>query len=177
MNNLAVQATVDGNLGRSDELNAEALQLAERFGDSSTVLFVRANRIWIDFMRGRWDQSLAEADVFVAESETSRHTNEWMVRDVRADSRRARGDSDRALADRLRALELASETGDPSQLLAASSLLAATHMAGERLLEQGRLAEAETEVRKALDFHRSARATLFVEREERVLAHAQRESA
>ena len=56
VNNLGVYATFEGDFRRTDELYAEAQRLAERFGDAASVRFVRGNRIWVDFMLGRWDQ-------------------------------------------------------------------------------------------------------------------------
>ena len=56
VNNLAVYATFAGDFRRTDELYAEATRLGERYGDASSVRFVRGNRIWLDFMLGRWDR-------------------------------------------------------------------------------------------------------------------------
>ena len=57
-NNLAVFATYAGDFPRTDELYAEAARLAERFGDAASARFIRGNRLWIDFMLGRWDRAL-----------------------------------------------------------------------------------------------------------------------
>ena len=138
VNNLAVQATIVGDLQRTGELYAEALRLAERFGDRAIMRFVRANRVWLDFMQGRWEQAFAAADVFIAECEAgSPHTNEWAVRLVRGNMRFARGDLDGALEDHLRAVTLARQKEDPLQLAGALALLAGLHT------ERAELAEAK----------------------------------
>ena len=77
VNNLAVYATFAGDFRRTDELYAEAMRLGERYGDAASVRFVRGNRIWLDFMLGRWDRALESADAFIAECEAgSPHTLE-----------------------------------------------------------------------------------------------------
>ena len=81
VNNLAVQAFIDGHLERAHERYTEAIRLAHRFGDGASVRFVRANRVFVDVMRGDWDPALAEADAFIAECEAgSAHTQEAIVR-------------------------------------------------------------------------------------------------
>ena len=52
INNLAVYATIDGDLVRSEHLYREVLRLAERLGDGSSVRFIGGNLIWIDFDGG-----------------------------------------------------------------------------------------------------------------------------
>jgi len=129
VNNLAVQATISGDLRRSDELYAEAVRLAERFGDAASLRFIRANRIWIDFMLGRWERALADADAFVAECEAgSPHTQEAHVRLVRAMIRRARGELSPARSDEERTVLLSRRRGDAGQLIAALSLSAAARL-------------------------------------------------
>ncbi|HXG77618.1 MAG TPA: AAA family ATPase [Gaiellaceae bacterium] len=126
VNNLAVQAIVDGDLVRADELYAEAARIAERFGDRSSITFVWANRIWSDFMLGRWDQALQGADEFIARCEAGfPHTNEWNVRYIRADILTARGETARALEDLRVGLELARDGADPDHAVAALALRAA----------------------------------------------------
>ena len=118
VNNLGVFATYAGDFPRTDELYAESLRISERYGDAGGVRFVRGNRIWIDYMLGRWDLALASADAFIAECEAgSPHTLEVLVREVRAALSVARGNRERALRDQLRALELAPSKYDPWQRL------------------------------------------------------------
>ncbi len=129
VNNLAVQATIDGDLRRSDELYTEAARLAERFGDAASLRFIRANRIWMDFMLGRWERALADADAFIAECEAgSPHTLEAHVRQVRAMIRRARGELSPARSDEDRTVLLSRRRGDAGQLIAALSLSAAARL-------------------------------------------------
>jgi class 3 adenylate cyclase/tetratricopeptide (TPR) repeat protein len=136
VNNLAVQATQQGDLLRSDELYAEALRLAERFGNLSNIRFIRGNRIWMDWMRGRWDDALEHADRFIAECETgSPHTMEPHARSVRAAIRHARGDSDGAFADLNRSVELTRTRVDSGSRIQALSLLAQFLVSDRRLDE------------------------------------------
>jgi len=137
VNNFAVQAFLEGRLGRAYELYSEALRLAHRFGDGASMRFIRANRMFIDVVRGDWDPALVDADAFIAECEAgSPHTQESIVRIVRGIMREARGDSDGALADHRRAVELARESGDLSQLVGSLARCASTHA------ERGELDEA-----------------------------------
>ncbi len=69
VNNLAVYATFAAEFPRTAELYDEAMRLAERYGDASAIRFIRGNRIWIDFMLGRWDLALESANAFIAECE------------------------------------------------------------------------------------------------------------
>ncbi len=58
VNNLAVYAIFAGDFRRTDELYAEAMRLAERYGDAASVRFVRGNLFCLDFFLGRWDRAL-----------------------------------------------------------------------------------------------------------------------
>ena len=136
VNNLAVEATIQADLARADELYAEALRVADRFGNRSNVRFIRGNRIWIDFMRGRWDASLEQGDRFVAECAASPHTQEANVRTVRAMIREARGATDGALEDLRIAVEITRERPDRGAHIGAVSVLAAL------LAAHGRRADA-----------------------------------
>jgi class 3 adenylate cyclase/tetratricopeptide (TPR) repeat protein len=149
-NNLAVQALIQGDLRRTEKLYTEALRLAERFGDRSSMRFVGANLIWSDFTQGRWDQALKAADAFIAECEAgSPHTNEWGVRTVRGSMREARGDSQGAVADQLAAVALTREKQDPLQLAATLAQCAAAHA------ERGEFAEGRTLVEEIIDLVRT----------------------
>ena len=127
VNNLAVHTIVEGDLHRAGDLYAEALRLAERFGDAASIRFIRANQIWLAFMRGHWDDALADADGFIAECEAgSPHVQEGAVRAGRAAIRWARGDEEGAIDDETRSLDLARLRDDRWQLLGAFALLAAS---------------------------------------------------
>jgi tetratricopeptide (TPR) repeat protein len=128
VNNLAVCATHAGDFLRTDELYSEATRLGERYGDAQSIRFIRGNRIWLDFMLGRWDRALESADAFIAECETgSPHTQELVVREVRASLLLARGDRERAVRDQLRGLHLAVARHDPFDHLGAYALTAAMY--------------------------------------------------
>jgi tetratricopeptide (TPR) repeat protein len=143
LNNLAVYAVIEGDLKRMEELYAEGLRLAERFGDAQSARFIRANLTWTDLMRGRWDPALEDANAFIAECEAgSPLALEQNVRLVRATIRGARGDSEGALADQERAVVLARENTDPIQLVGVLAHGAAAH-AERRDLEAARRDVAE----------------------------------
>jgi hypothetical protein len=128
VNNLAVEALYAGDLRRTEELYAEAMRLAERFGDRAMIRFIGGNQVWIDFMRGRWSQAFENADAFVAECEAgSPHINEFAVRLVRGSIRDGRGDAEGGLTDHVLSVELARELGNPRSLLGALCICAATH--------------------------------------------------
>jgi tetratricopeptide (TPR) repeat protein len=150
VNNLGVYGTIGGDIESSDAYYAEAQQLAERFGDSQTMRFVRGNRIWAAFMRGRWDEAHENADAFVAECEGGfPSTMEWLVRTVRAALREARDDADGALDDSTRAVDLARAADEPLQLAAAIGILSATHAArGEFAAARGLMLEVIPFVRR-----------------------------
>ena len=128
LNNLGVYATYAVDFRRTDEYYAESQRISERYGDAASVRFVRGNRIWIDFMLGRWDEALESADAFIAECEAgSPHTLEEFTREVRAAMSLARGNREQGLRDQLRALELARAKHDPSAQLGSLIGTAATY--------------------------------------------------
>jgi class 3 adenylate cyclase/tetratricopeptide (TPR) repeat protein len=129
VNNLAVYTTQSGDFSRTEELYIEAVRLGERYGDAGTVRFVSGNVIWLDFMMGRWDEALERANAFIAECEAgSPHMLELTVRDIRGGISLARGDTELALDDQLRSLEIAEARTDPSERLTTLALLVATYM-------------------------------------------------
>jgi class 3 adenylate cyclase/tetratricopeptide (TPR) repeat protein len=141
VNNLAVYATYAGDLPRTDELYVEAIRLGERYGDASSVRFIRGNRIWLDFMLGRWDRALESADAFIAECEAgSPHTLEYFAREVRSELGLARGDRDGALRDQLRSLQHVETRNEPFQLIGSLALTAALYAELEQLDEARNLA-------------------------------------
>jgi class 3 adenylate cyclase/tetratricopeptide (TPR) repeat protein len=128
VNNLAVNTTYAGDFQRTDQLYSEATRLGERYGDASSVRFIRGNQIWLDFMLGRWDRALKSADLFIAECEAgSPHTQEMIVREVRAALSLARGDRELAVRDQLRGLHLAEAKYDLFNHLGACALTAAMY--------------------------------------------------
>ncbi len=117
LNNMAVLATHKGDIPRAEELNRETLSVAQAMGDGENVRFSRANLLFNSMFRGRWDETIDNADRFIAECETSPHNMEASARELRASIRLARGDIDGALEDWDRGLALAREQGDPSSLV------------------------------------------------------------
>jgi len=76
--------------------------------------------VWLDWVRGRWDDALENANRFVAECEAgSPHVHEGYVRLNRASIRLGQGDTEGALADHARGLVLARDLKDPQMLAAA----------------------------------------------------------
>jgi tetratricopeptide (TPR) repeat protein len=137
LNNLAVQSVIAGDLPRAEELYVEGTRVAERLGDRASLRFIGANRIFIDWARGRWDAAAEAAGAFIDECETgSPHTLEHLMHTLRAQLRRARGDTAGAFADHERALALAEERGEAVQLAGAQSIYAAA------LADEGRGSEA-----------------------------------
>lgn len=142
VNNLAVLAFLEGRLQRAHELYTEAFRLALRFGDAASARFVRMNVLFLDLVFGHWDAALAGAEAFIAECEAgSPHTQESIARITRGIIREARGDSDGALADHRRALELARESGTLGPIVGALARCASTHAERGELGEARRLAE------------------------------------
>ena len=140
---MSLSAMMDDDLARADELNAEALLLAERFGNHAGLRFARANQIWIDFMRGRWERAFEASNAFIAECEAGTpHVQELTARQIRAAFLESRGDVAGALADHVRAVELARGRDSGITLLVALPLAAAAY-ADHGELDEGRLLAAE----------------------------------
>jgi class 3 adenylate cyclase/tetratricopeptide (TPR) repeat protein len=115
--NLASTVGELGELTRSVDLHEEGLREAERLGGLGSVRWLRAERVWDEYLTGRWNDALAHADEFIAEVEGGQpHYMEAVVREVRALIRLARGDGQGALADSERALTLARAAQDPQAL-------------------------------------------------------------
>ncbi|HEX2428780.1 MAG TPA: hypothetical protein VHI53_12685 [Gaiellaceae bacterium] len=119
LNNLGVRAVQNGDIPRSEEFTRASLELAEEFGDRENIRFARANLLFSSTQQGRWDETIGDADLFIAECETSPRNMEGTARELRAWIRFARGDTDGALDDLEHALALAREMQDPPRLLPA----------------------------------------------------------
>jgi predicted ATPase len=126
MNNLSVLAVWEGDFRRADEIYPEAQRLAERFGDRDAARFVRGNRIFAAYLRGRWDEALDAADAFVAECAASPHYQEGLVRRARGAIRLARGDLVGAAEDHAFDLESARRIKDPQRIIPALAEAAVT---------------------------------------------------
>jgi class 3 adenylate cyclase/tetratricopeptide (TPR) repeat protein len=130
VNNLAVFAdrAGDGGLLRAEELYADSMRLAERFGDGQGLRFFRGTMVWLGWVRGRWDDALEGANTFLAECEAgSPNIQEGYVRLNRASIRLGRGDTEGALADMARAIALAREVQDPEMLAAVCAVSAGNY--------------------------------------------------
>ena len=115
--NLADTVMELGDLARAIELRESARASAERLGDARSLRWLRAERSGELYWTGRWDEALALADGFIAESEGgSRHYLDAHCRVMRGRIRLARGDSAGALDDAARAVELGREARDPQAL-------------------------------------------------------------
>ena len=139
LNNLAVEASISGDLGRAAMLYAGGMRLAERLGDFESARFTKTNVIYIDYFFGRWDHASEALDEFIAACEAgASHANEAAMRGIRGTIRRARGDPGGALSDHRHAVEIARKRGDFHSLSEAFSACATT------LVERGDLDEARS---------------------------------
>jgi class 3 adenylate cyclase len=113
-NNLGYYALLAGDVHRNNELRAESLRLATRFGVGRIVLFQRGVRIEGEYLAGLWDDCVRHGDEFIAECEAgSTHYLESLARTRRAGVRFARGDAVGADEDAAVALQLVREIKDP----------------------------------------------------------------
>ena len=152
--NLADVVTDLGNLPGAFELREHAQRAAERFGDAQNIRWLRAERAGEAYWQGRWDESLALTNDFIAECEAGeRHYQEGYARVTRGRIRLARGDLAGALEDAARALEIAREAKDPQTLYPALSFGA------RALANAGRLEEAAAAVDEVLAFLRQTEKT------------------
>jgi class 3 adenylate cyclase/tetratricopeptide (TPR) repeat protein len=143
--NLASHLAGLGELERSFAMNAEARELAKRFGLGEMTRKMEAERVWELYVRGRWEEALALADELIADFEEKPYFMEGACRQVRGCMRLAFGDLDGAQADATRAIELARVAKDPQLVLPALAFGArafcgtdprrADELAGELLAE------------------------------------------
>jgi class 3 adenylate cyclase/tetratricopeptide (TPR) repeat protein len=145
LNNRSALAAQLGDMDRAEELLLATLDLAQQFGERENVRFTRGNLLYHSVRSGRWDEALADADVFIAECESSPHNMETAAREMRALVRFARGDVDGALADWERAIAISRELGVPERLLPGLLELA------RALLFLGREGESRVLIAEALE--------------------------
>ena len=145
LNNLSV--VIDTwDLVRTRELLLEALHEAERFGEVQNVRFMRGNAISIGWLLDEWDETVADADKFIAECEAgSPHILEGLTRLSRAYISLARGHRDQALADFEHALRLARSAPSDRDFLVPALVRNAW-----AYLQIGRAAEARATFAEAL---------------------------
>ena len=115
--NLSSLTVLRGDLERSYEHLRAGLELAERFGHSAGIRWLRGDQTLLEYLFGRWDEAVRLCDEFLAEVEAGfPHYQEHGARAVRAVVRVSRGDFAGALADDALCLESARETADPQTL-------------------------------------------------------------
>jgi class 3 adenylate cyclase/tetratricopeptide (TPR) repeat protein len=122
-----------GDLERGIEADAEGIRAAERFGDEIGLRFLRGHQMLSALITGRWDESLAIADEFIAAGEAgSPHYMECAARHHRAAILLARDHSEEALAQARASIELARRIRDPQVLQPALVICAnVVYQAGE----------------------------------------------
>lgn len=109
LNNLTVPLD-SFDLPQTHALAREAVEQAERFGDTEMARFLRGNLAVSAWLLGRWDDAMELADAFVAECEAgSPHILEGPTRLIRGCIQLARGNREPELPDFERALGLARE--------------------------------------------------------------------
>jgi class 3 adenylate cyclase/tetratricopeptide (TPR) repeat protein len=157
LNNRAALAAQLGDMDRAEELLLATLDLAEQFGERENVRFTRGNLLYHSVRRGRWDEAMADADLFIAECEASPHNMETAAREMRAVVRFGRGDVEGAIADWERVIALGREMGAPERLLTGLLGLARglfflgrEHDSRELIAEALELAEANPTVSRFL---------------------------
>jgi class 3 adenylate cyclase/tetratricopeptide (TPR) repeat protein len=148
-NNLAIAVhDVLGDLERSRTLRAEAVRIGARFGAVRTARFARGCLVIHDYGLGRWDDALAIAEEFSAESErVGRGYADVFVCAFRSSILVARGEVDRADAESREAVDLARHAGDPQALHPAYQRRAQVE------LELGATADARRHARQAIAEH------------------------
>jgi class 3 adenylate cyclase/tetratricopeptide (TPR) repeat protein len=137
MINLADTLMDLGDLERSRELRRGAQRAAERSGDAKSIRWLSAEHVGEHYWFGEWDDAVARADAFIAESESGRrHYQETYCRVIRGRIRLSRGDVAGAIDDAAKAAEFARQIKDPQALLPVYAFQA------RALLEDGREHEA-----------------------------------
>jgi tetratricopeptide (TPR) repeat protein len=134
--NLASTLGELGELRRSIELHEEGLREAERLGAPGPVRWLRAERVWDEYLTGRWNEAMEHVEDFLADAETrERHYMDVAVWEVRALIRLARGDGTGALADSEHVVDLARAAQDPQVMYPALSFQSRIRLAANRRSE------------------------------------------
>ena len=149
LNNLSVLASFRGEMVRAEELVRATLDLAQQLGDRENIRFSHANLLFHSMLGGRWEETLENADRFIAECEASPHNMETAARAMRAQVRFARGDAEGAFEDWEHGLALARAMGSPERLIPALLDL------GRALALLGRLDEARAHVLEGMSVARA----------------------
>jgi tetratricopeptide (TPR) repeat protein len=117
-----------GELERSAEMIEQGLVLAKRFGLWEPVRWLGAERAWIMYDDGRWDEALEILDELIAEVEDMEFWMEPSCRCLRGRLRVGRGDPEGGRADAIRALEGARVGKDPQVVWPALAIAAWSHL-------------------------------------------------
>jgi hypothetical protein len=115
INNLASIEFARGNLRRCLELELRSIDVAERFGLGSMLLFSRANVLGSYYRLGMWDRLAIEVDELLADSPPA--GTEASARMFRAWIRVSRGDLSGARADSAWALERGRRADEPQAIM------------------------------------------------------------
>jgi hypothetical protein len=123
-----------GDVRSAGELHERTRELARRFGVKGYVDWQEAEHVFHCHWEGRWDEAVATANTFLSNvMPKSTHYMESACRYMRGTIRLARGDRGGALADAVRATEVARPARDPQTLNPSLAFEAQARLAvGER---------------------------------------------
>ncbi|MGB2953553.1 MAG: adenylate/guanylate cyclase domain-containing protein [Gaiellaceae bacterium] len=115
--NLTWMTALLGDVRRAGELHEQTCRIADRIGLDSYIRWQQAEHVFHCHWEGRWDEAVATADAFIGDVEAGpSHYMETACRYIRGTIQLARGNGERALADALRATEVARGADDPQSL-------------------------------------------------------------
>lgn len=117
--NVGVSHGLLGDLPKLRHWRGRARATAERFGLAEVVRWARAHETEDVFLVGRWDDALAGAEAFIAETESSAHYLVTVCLRVRAQVRMGRGNRIGPLSDGAAAAAFARGARHPANLLVA----------------------------------------------------------
>jgi tetratricopeptide (TPR) repeat protein len=128
MNNLGASWANLGDFRKAAPCFAEAARIGEELGAMLIARFSRAQHAMQLKEIGAWDESLGRADEYIAEIESGQPSYaEAGVRRVRSRIRFARGETEGALDEMERILEVARQAKDPQVVTPALSAVARTY--------------------------------------------------
>ena len=133
-NNLAATYLVYGDLPRARAEEARTYELAERFGHHGFARFISGGPgIGNRYTAGQWDDALKLADAFIEEVESGGpHYQAATVHTFRGMIKLARGDTQGALIDAERGVELGRPARDPQLYQTTLAMAAVIFLSGEK---------------------------------------------
>jgi class 3 adenylate cyclase/tetratricopeptide (TPR) repeat protein len=135
-----------GELEGLDDLYADAVAAAERFGDIFHLRWFAVERAMLDFLRGRWDDALDATNAFLRVVEGGEpHYMEGAAQMCRAQILLARGDVQAALDEASKAVDFGRRSGDAQVLFPALAVYVCV------LVVAGKAAEARAIADELLD--------------------------